>query len=256
MKTNHDTVSHDPRSQVDAGNPWYTTPQFEAQLGNPASRANVTRRWESFSNFLTAAARRKRVLDAGCGDGINLSGLADIYEKNGWTSTISGCDYNTLRLKRARELGVTDWLAAASLYELPYSAESFDVVLCSQVLEHLPEDCTALSEMYRVLSRDGSLIAAVPNEGCFLARVRNNFLQRSILRTTDHVNFYTARDFCEKIKKAGFEVQAVERESFFLPHLRLQNLISRYAPTRRLLDFARALIPSQAGGLLVLARKP
>jgi 2-polyprenyl-3-methyl-5-hydroxy-6-metoxy-1,4-benzoquinol methylase len=42
-------------------------------------------------------------------------------------------------------------------------ARSFDTVVCSQVLEHLPDPCAALKEMARVLSDGGFLILSVPH---------------------------------------------------------------------------------------------
>ncbi len=50
----------------------------------------------------------------------------------------------------------------ASVYELPFQDEEFDVVLCMSVLEHLKEPVRAISEMRRCLKRGGRIIISVP----------------------------------------------------------------------------------------------
>lgn len=50
----------------------------------------------------------------------------------------------------------------ASVYELPFNAEEFDVILCMSVLEHLEGPAKAILEMKRVLKVGGSIIISVP----------------------------------------------------------------------------------------------
>ena len=58
------------------------------------------------------------------------------------------------------------------------------------VLEHIENCNAALLEIIRVLKKEGIIILAVPNEGCFLAKLRYNFLQKKILFFTDHKHFF------------------------------------------------------------------
>lgn len=55
--------------------------------------------------------------------------------------------------------------------ELPWDDEHFDIVICSEVLEHLPEPEKAISEIYRVLKRDGIGIFSTPNRDTYFARL-------------------------------------------------------------------------------------
>lgn len=48
------------------------------------------------------------------------------------------------------------------IQRLPFKKESIDVILCSAVLEHIPEPHEAVNEMYRVLKCGGSLLGYVP----------------------------------------------------------------------------------------------
>lgn len=191
-----------------------------------------------------------KVLDAGCGDGINGSVLKKLLSERVVNCDIIGCDYNSLRVERARSQGY-ERIVQADLLQLPVEDNDFDLVLCSHVLEHIPQDEACLRELKRVLKPNGLLILAVPNEGCFIATLRNRFIQRSILHTTDHVNFYTDKKFTSIIQQVGLKpITKVMRHGNFMPHLRLDLLLREYSWGRKLLDLIRMCIPSQCGGLV------
>ena len=105
-----------------------------------------------------------KVFDAGCGDGINGSVLKKLLSERVVNCDIIGCDYNSLRVERARSQGY-ERIVQADLLQLPFEDNEFDLVLCSHVLEHIPQDEACLRELKRVLK---------PNEGCFIATLKNN----------------------------------------------------------------------------------
>jgi SAM-dependent methyltransferase len=256
-----DATSHDPKTQIAAGNRWYTDDHFAKQLGNPATRHVVENRWKIFEQALRAHVGHRpaggsavRILDLGCGDGINLYGLGRILQKCGWPAEVFGADYNPLRLARAERIPFVKGLHRASIMRLPYANGSFDVVLCNQVLEHVREDVAALHEMRRVLKPHGLLILGVPNEGCLLARVRNHVLQPSIARSTDHVNFYTDSMLAARLAQTGFANFELRRAGFFTPHLLLHYLLNRFSLWRKLAATLGRLFPSQCAELIALCR--
>jgi 2-polyprenyl-3-methyl-5-hydroxy-6-metoxy-1,4-benzoquinol methylase len=208
------------QGEISAGNPWYVEDQFRVQLGSAASRAVVENRWSVFARAidewsrLHGGAAPSRILDAGCGDGINLMFLSRMRTERQWRTTIVGTDYSSLRVSRARTHDASR-LVRACVVELGFRDESFDVVLCNQVLEHVPEDRTGFRELRRVLRPGGLLMIGVPNEGSPLGLLRNHVLQRSILTTTDHVNMYTDRLLRARLEGAGVEVVRIEPEGFF-----------------------------------------
>ena len=145
---------------------------------------------------------------------------------------------------------------AGSIVEMPMPSDTMDLVLCNHVLEHISDDNGALNEIYRVLTPNGLLILGVPNEGCALARLRNHVLQPSIAKSTDHVHFYTKSSLIGRLKEAGFNVEYVETEGFFVPHLTITSWMVSKKLGRRILDWARRACPAQAAGLIAVARKP
>jgi SAM-dependent methyltransferase len=91
-----------------------------------------------------------KVLDAGAGEGV--------YKK--W---FSHCQYRSIDLAVGDEkwnYGHLDYVAP--LHKMPLSDESFDVVLCTQVLEHLELPHESVQEMFRVLKKGGRLVLTAP----------------------------------------------------------------------------------------------
>jgi SAM-dependent methyltransferase len=243
---------------------WYLEGHFARQLGHPSARAVVEERWARFEGEIKGwlgedkadPGRPLQVLDAGCGDGINLMGLSRIFEALGRPAALTGIDYNELRIERARTLGIDGDLRVGSLDATGFADGSVDLILLNHVLEHIPAKAPVLAELRRILRPGGLFIVGVPNEGCTLARLRNNVLQRAVLRTTDHVHFFTAGTLRADLEAAGFAVQRVVGESFFVPHLRIATMIGGSAAGRRILNGLGRALPSQAAGLVAVARVP
>ena len=253
---------HQPAAEIAAGNPWYLADQFRAQLGSPGRRRVIEHRWRAFARMIAewrggeSPPASLRVLDAGCGDGINLVGLPEVARMASAALTVSGVDYNPVRLERAHDVAPEARLHQASLYELPFREHAFDVLLCNHVIEHVPDVARALAELFRVLRRGGLLIVGVPNEGCLTARIRNHWVQPSIGRDTDHVNFFTADTLVAALSAAGFEIRSIERETYFFPHSYMNAGLNELAAGHWLMAGLRRVFPSQAGGLIVSAIKP
>jgi SAM-dependent methyltransferase len=94
---------------------------------------------------------------------------------------------------------------------LPFADESFDVVLCSHVLEHVVEDRAAMGELYRVLKRTGWGLLLVPIDfhrtETFEDRTVVDPADRErVFGQADHVRIY-GRDFTGRLQEAGFTVR-------------------------------------------------
>lgn len=246
------------RRRVGEQNHWYVSDQRATQLGTPGARWALEQRWRLFERAIDAWLTRGtrsggalRVLDAGCGDGISMSVLEAMLSARGFDSLLIGSDYNGVRLSRATDDGRRP-VVEADLRHAPFVDGAFDVVLCSHVLEHISEDVTAMRELARMVAPDGLVIVAVPNEGCASARLRNHILQRSILRTTDHVQFYTAGSLITRLGEAGLRpIEPVMGEGVFLPHLGVYTRLRETALGRSLIEAAARLAPGQSAGLVV-----
>ena len=90
-------------------------------------------------------------------------------------------------------------------------APDFDGVITSHVLEHVPDDAAAISEMFRVLKPGGWALVAVPLSTALERTyeddsIRSRWERHRAYGQHDHVRLY-GRDFAERLRQAGFEVQ-------------------------------------------------
>jgi SAM-dependent methyltransferase len=95
-----------------------------------------------------------RVLDAGCGSGRTLQELVDYGD-------VSGIELNTDAAALARDRALGD-VQVGRLEELPWEDQTFDLITCLDVIEHVPDDTAALSELRRVCRTGGWLLVTVP----------------------------------------------------------------------------------------------
>lgn len=108
-----------------------------------------------------ARIKPKKILDAGCGRGFYLKTLSCFP----FVKKIFGIDINPSYLKIARKNIDKEKviISKASIYRLPFPNNCFDLVIASEVLEHLKDDKKALMELKRVLKKNAHLIITVPN---------------------------------------------------------------------------------------------
>jgi predicted SAM-dependent methyltransferase len=102
----------------------------------------------------------------------------------------------------------------ADICALPFDTDSFDVILCNHVLEHIKEDNRAMCELYRVLKPGGLAIVQVPIDLDRTITFEDDSIVDKAERTKyfgqyDHVRVY-GKDYFDKLKSVGFEVEAVD----------------------------------------------
>jgi len=93
--------------------------------------------------------------------------------------------------------------------DIQYNDQSFDVIYCSHVLEHVKDDKKALREFYRVLKKDGWAILQVPmtNEPTFEdSSIIEPAERLRIFGQEDHVRTY-GPDYVDRLRAAGFTVK-------------------------------------------------
>jgi SAM-dependent methyltransferase len=98
-----------------------------------------------------------------------------------------------------------------NLTSLQFADNSFDLILCNHVLEHIPDDAKAMQELYRVLTAGGLAILQVPIslkltetfEDCNIATPEERLEK---FGQKDHVRIY-AMDYIERLREAGFSIE-------------------------------------------------
>jgi ubiquinone/menaquinone biosynthesis C-methylase UbiE len=231
---------------------WYKDDHAGAWQG--PYRHHLKKRVDLVTNYLRSVIAEYKtppaLLDMGCGDGGNFFWLstlgADLYAS----------DYNLLRLQRADGRGMAKRIALADILNYPAPDNQFDIVFFNHVLEHIVEDERALAETFRILKPGGTCVLGVPNEGSFWWQMAYKFEPQS-MKTTDHVQFYTAKALSAKARKAGFDIDQTHHIGWGLPHWSLDNRVRGYKFLDDLFEkIGRVLIPTQASSLYLFLRKP
>jgi 2-polyprenyl-3-methyl-5-hydroxy-6-metoxy-1,4-benzoquinol methylase len=136
------------------------------------------------------------VLDVGCGEGFTLERL----RKAKIGKHLEGVDYLDLAIKLGKKEHPNLILKKGSIYDLKYKANSFDVVICSEVLEHVEDPQKGLEELVRVSKK--YVVLSVPNEPFFM--LGNLVRGKNVTRfgnDIEHINHWTFWQFKKFVSK-------------------------------------------------------
>jgi SAM-dependent methyltransferase len=127
--------------------------------------------------------------------------------------------YQLFRNQKNLDYTTTDLLSPladvkADICNLPFADNTYDVILCNHVLEHIPDDTQAMRELYRVLKPGGMGIFQIPQDlnraETFADDSITDAKQRAeIFGQYDHVRVY-GRDYFDQLRRIGFEVSEVD----------------------------------------------
>ena len=143
------------------------------------------------------------LLDSGCGEGF----VAEIFQQQMPTIKITGFDFHEPSVKLAATRNPTGSFTPGDIYDIQQDDNSFDVVCCFEVLEHLHEPEKALKEMTRVAKN--AVVFSVPHEPFFClanAARGKNWDIRPRGSDPDHRNFWSRKAFGEFVSKEA-EIQ-------------------------------------------------
>jgi len=193
---------------------------------------NPTRRWlhRSRRAWLVEAierfgARARRAIEIGPGSGVYLPTLASVAEE------VVGADVEDAYLRQLR--GIEDdhgnvRLVHDDITRSSFPDDHFDLVLCSEVIEHIRDSRRALVEMHRVLRPGGVLILSTPQrfsplEICskvaFLPGVIDivRRIYKEPVLETGHVNLMTRRALRAQLGDACFAIRETYAAGAYLP---------------------------------------
>jgi len=154
-----------------------------------------------------------KVLDVGCGEGRHIFGSLHEYRDVfciGLDQDIPSLDKCKEGLEFFKELdsGATVFLQG-SVYKLPFEDNSFDLVICAEVLEHLEDYHAAIDEIYRVLKPEGKFLPSVPSywpeKICWTLSTEYQNMPGG------HVRIFKKRQVINEIINHGFEYDHSER---------------------------------------------
>jgi methionine biosynthesis protein MetW len=147
-----------------------------------------------------------KVLDVGCGDGSLLGPFCSFQE-------CYGVDVSEAQLKQAEMRGIRTYHTDLESEELPFGDECFDLIVCSETIEHLLDADNLLHEIHRTLRLGGTFILTFPNVNqpiSWLMQILFDLPPRFSARyKSPHVRDYTLRIVRMVLASFGFEIANV-----------------------------------------------
>ena len=194
---------------------------------NPTRRWLHTARKGGIVDAVRRCARRRhaRALEVGPGSGIYLPVLSRLYDE------VTAIDIEDAYLDHANALTAkhpnlrlqVDDITDSSLPE-----SSFDLVLCTEVIEHIRDSAAAIEQMYRLLVPGGALILSTPQRYSTLelatkiaflpgivSLVRR--IYREPILDPGHINSKTGRQIIRQLKEAGFRIRRRHSSGMYVP---------------------------------------
>jgi ubiquinone/menaquinone biosynthesis C-methylase UbiE len=148
-----------------------------------------------------------KILDIGCGSGRHT---CRAYQYNGVLAVGADLEINGLVAAKKQlrfheslaEHGNGHWaLSAADVRCLPFDDNCFDLVICSEVMEHVPEEQSAIGELIRVLKPASNLVVSVPRylpeRICWA--LSNDYIDAN----RGHVRIYKKKELINLLKREG-----------------------------------------------------
>jgi ubiquinone/menaquinone biosynthesis C-methylase UbiE len=155
-------------------------PQFFVKLLDATRARLLERARESPARFFAPLSPRPglNVLDVGCGTGDSLRLLAPLVDPG----KSVGLDLSETMINEARQRSTASasnlMFRVGSVLELPFEDGSFDRVLATQLLLHVPDPWKGLAEMCRVLAPGGMISVAEIDWGTLVVECTNRELSR------------------------------------------------------------------------------
>ncbi len=188
----------------------------------------------------------REILEAGCGTGLVLEGLARLAKR------AVGVDISAGMLEKARERGLE--VVKGSVTDLPFADDSFDAVVSFKVLAHVPDLRRALAECARVTRPGGTLVLEFYNRNSIRYLVKKlkpaHKVAEGTFDTQVHTAYHTWTEILDllpanvtPIDQAGIRVLAPTYHFYKLPGLgRLTERIEEIASASALRRFGGFMI--------------
>jgi 2-polyprenyl-3-methyl-5-hydroxy-6-metoxy-1,4-benzoquinol methylase len=224
--------------------------------------SNPTRRWLHCSRRDWVVARLyahsqscAQALEVGPGSGIYLPILAQL------AAQVTAADIESSYLAKAQQLQQTHRNLQCVIDDITASTlprQSFNLVLCSEVIEHIADSGPALRGLHSLLQADGILVLSTPQrysplELCakiaFLPGIIGlvRWIYGEAIMPTGHINLLTETALKKQLAEAGLDIIEQHKSGFYLP------LIAEFGGTwgqRLLAGCEKALHGSWLDGLL------
>lgn len=185
-----------------------------------------------YEYFAEEAKKGMKVLEIGCSLGTNIWMFNALFYNAGRIE-FYGVDISPKAIKEAEDYKQkielkNCFFTVGNAERLGFKDDSFDIVVCTEVLEHLPNPNETLKEIYRVLKLGGVAIITTPNGENILKKIAGRKIKEKVeadCQKTDpypyqkvddsfgHITVLSSKELIELSKEVGFKIEKIEKGS-------------------------------------------
>lgn len=178
-------------------NKMYFYENFADDFDSKMNMYDVKKRLEVvFNEYLPEDIKGKNLLDAGCGTGW----FSKAATERG--ASVTSMDLGEKLLSKVAQK-CNSKMVIGSITEMPFADNTFDYIVCSEVIEHVPQPYLAMQELYRVLKPGGTLVLTTPNKIWYFAIwIANTFKLRPYQGLENWTGWFEMKT---SLKNIGFE---------------------------------------------------
>jgi ubiquinone/menaquinone biosynthesis C-methylase UbiE len=242
-----------PPEKIEASDEYGHGDPYEVELETPFQIRRINCTIRLARRALAECAQRPKILDIGCGLGHLTAALSREFPN----AELSGLDYSISAIDSAIDLYPEIDFAVGDAHHLPYGADYFDLVLCNNIWEHVPDPLRMLQSIRKVLRPGGFVIISTPSRYRFENIIRLLRGKTVEFNSTLHVTEYSVGQVIEQLRFGEFEVLSHYSESMPIKYVSLRQMVV-YGVGLRLLRKAYALYGRQhdlEGTVFFLATK-
>jgi 2-polyprenyl-3-methyl-5-hydroxy-6-metoxy-1,4-benzoquinol methylase len=174
-------------------------------------KAEYERSNKKFMRAMVRSDAPLRILDIGCGTGLNATQLAELGHE------VYGIDLSPVAIAQFQAKGLQGSVMNVEAESIPLPPDSFDLIYASEVIEHCADTTSFLRNLGTVLKPGGTLLLSTPNSAFWAYRLMG-VLGRTVseCQHPGHVRFFSKRSLAVSIRNAGFEVTGVAARHMYL----------------------------------------
>jgi 2-polyprenyl-3-methyl-5-hydroxy-6-metoxy-1,4-benzoquinol methylase len=214
--------------------------QYErGKPGSEVTRIRVDQLLDSFSAF----RKTNKILDVGCGDGLFL----ELALAKGWD--VYGTEFDQLAVETCEKKGIK--MFHGILNTANYNAESFDIIVYTEVLEHIQNQHEEIGKFHVLLRPGGGIYLTTPNFDSLSRYLLGS--SWNVIGYPEHLAYFNKHSLISLFTSSGFKTSSIQSTGFSLDRCR-QSGSSAHSDSSSHLDEKLRIKIEKTGFLIFLKR--
>jgi 2-polyprenyl-3-methyl-5-hydroxy-6-metoxy-1,4-benzoquinol methylase len=172
-----------------------------------------------------------KVLELGIGEGDDFFRLIDIAKQEHLKINFIGIDKDKNNIdfvnyrQKARREREDVWVILSDINNLPFTKNIFDIIICSEVIEHLSQPSMIIRNMLKLLKNKGLLLISTPNKDNFIEKIFKilNRGKKEQKKINLHPSLKSHKEWIKMFRECGFKIEAVRRGSLIFGGARIDK---------------------------------